>query len=193
MARIESVAVFCGASPGGSPAFLAAAQALGAGIARSGRALVYGGGRLGLMGAMADAALAEGGRVTGVIPDFLRRREVAHMALRELVVTDSMHSRKIGIFGRADAFVVLPGGLGTLDEAVEVITWRQLGLHDKPILLCDVQGSATPLVAAVEAAIADGFAPASARGLFERHDGVAAVLARLDALQPGGAAAPARL
>lgn len=193
MARIGQVAVFCGSSPGGAPAFAAAAAALGAGLARAGRVLVYGGGQMGLMGVVADAALAAGGRVEGVIPDFLRRREVAHPGLSELVVTDSMHARKTAMFDRADAFVVLPGGLGTLDEAVELLTWRQLGLHDKPILLCDVLGSAAPLVAAVEAAIVHGFARPAARQLFERHDGVAAVLARLDALQAGQPGGSARL
>lgn len=193
MARIERVAVFCGSSPGGTPAFGAAAAALGAGLARAGRVLVYGGGQMGLMGVVADAALAAGGRVVGVIPDFLLRREVAHLALSELVVTDSMHSRKTAMFDRADAFVVLPGGLGTLDEAVEIITWRQLGLHDKPILVCDVLGSAAPLVAAVEAAIAQGFARPQARHLFELHEGVASVLARLDALQTGQPGGSARL
>lgn len=193
MARIGRVAVFCGSSPGGAPAFGASAAALGAGLARAGRTLVYGGGQLGLMGVLADAALAAGGRVEGVIPDFLLRREVAHPGLSELVVTDSMHSRKTAMFDRADAFVVLPGGLGTLDEAVEILTWRQLGLHDKPVLLCDVLGSAAPLVAAVEAAIAHGFARPQARALFERHTGVASVLARLDALPAGQDRGSARL
>ena len=193
MPEITSVAVFCGASMGHSPAFREAAAALGGGIARAGWRLVYGGGNLGLMGVVADAALSAGGEVVGVIPDFLRRREVAHAGVEQMVVTDSMHTRKTAMFERADAFVTLPGGLGTLDETVEIITWRQLGLHNKPILLCDVLGSAAPLVAAIEAAIALGFAQAGVRDLFEVQDGVEAVLARLATLPAAADTSAARL
>lgn len=182
MSHINSVAVFCGSSLGVSPAFRAAAESLGQGIARAGWRLVYGGGQMGLMGVVANAALAEGGAVVGVIPDFLQRQEVAHEGVSDLIVTDSMHTRKTAMFERADAFVTLPGGLGTLDETVEVITWRQLRLHAKPILLCDVMGSAAPLVAAIEASIALGFARPEVRQLFEVHLGVQAVLARLATL-----------
>ena len=190
---LRSVAVFCGAHSGRDPAFAAAARALGQGLARAGIRLVYGGGRIGLMGAVADAALAAGGEVLGVIPDFLTRQEVAHQGIRDLVVTDSMHSRKQHMFMEADAFVSLPGGLGTLDETIEIITWRQLRLHNKPILLCDVAGSARPLLAVIEAAIAAGFAAAEARRLFEVVDGVPALLARLAALHPAPAEAAERL
>ncbi len=193
MPEITSVAVFCGASMGHSPAFREAAAALGGGIARAGWRLVYGGGNLGLMGVVADAALSAGGEVVGVIPEFLRRREVAHAGVEQMVVTDSMHTRKTAMFERADAFVTLPGGLGTLDETVEIITWRQLGLHNKPILLCDVLGSAAPLVAAIEAAIALGFAQAGVRDLFEVQDGVEAVLARLATLPAAADTSAARL
>lgn len=193
MPHLSSVAVFCGASLGHSPQFRGAAEELGRGIARAGWRLVYGGGLLGLMGVVANAALEAGGEVVGVIPDFLQRREVAHEGITELVVTDSMHSRKTAMFERADAFVTLPGGLGTLDETVEIITWRQLGLHAKPILLCDVMGSSAPLVAAIEAAVALGFARAEVRQLFEVHEGVAAVLARLAALPAPPAAHADRL
>jgi hypothetical protein len=163
---------------------------LGRGLAEAGIRLVYGGGRVGLMGAVADAALEAGGEVLGVIPEFLARLEVAHTGVDELTVTDSMHSRKQRMFAEADAFVSLPGGLGTLDETVEIITWRQLGLHDKPILLCDIAGSAAPLQAAIEAAITLGFAAARARDLFEVINGVAPLLERLHAL-PRAAATPA--
>ena len=193
MPHLASVAVFCGASLGHSPQFRTAAEELGRGIARAGLRLVYGGGLLGLMGVVANAALEAGGEVVGVIPTFLQRREVAHEGISELVVTDSMHSRKTAMFERADAFVTLPGGLGTLDETVEIITWRQLGLHAKPILLCDVMGSSAPLVAAIESAIALGFARAEARQLFEVHEGVEAVLARLAALPAPPAAHADRL
>jgi hypothetical protein len=184
MPRIGSVAVFCGAQRGSDPRPLAAAAALGRGLAEAGRRLVYGGGRIGLMGALADAALGAGGEVVGVIPEFLTRREVAHSGLTRLIVTESMHARKQRMFALADAFVTLPGGLGTLDETVEIITWRQLGLSDKPVLLCAVAGSAAPLLDAIDAMIAAEFASASVRGLFEVADGVPAVLERLDQLEP---------
>ena len=194
MNHIHSVAVFCGSSMGSSAAFRAAAAALGQGLAAAGMRLVYGGGQMGLMGVVANAVLAGGGRVVGVIPDFLQRQEVVHPGVSELIVTDSMHSRKRNMFELSDAFVTLPGGLGTLDETIEIITWRQLKLHDKPILICDVQGSAAPLVAAIETAIASGFARAEVRGLFEVIEGVPAVLARLGRLPSATtAAAPARL
>ena len=193
MQGIHSVAVFCGSKSGTDPAFAAGAQALGHGLATSGMRLVYGGGRVGLMGAVADAALAAGGEVLGVIPQFLTRLELAHTGLATLTVTDSMHSRKQLMFAEADAFVALPGGLGTMDETVEIITWRQLGLHDKPILLCDIAGSAAPLLAAIEAAIDRGFATARTRELFEVTDGVAPLLERLRVLPLGGAAPEARL
>lgn len=190
---LRSVTVFCGAHSGRDPAFAAAARALGEGLARAGIRLVYGGGRIGLMGEMADAALAAGGEVLGVIPDFLTRQEVAHQGVSDLVVTDSMHSRKQRMFMESDAFVSLPGGLGTLDETVEIITWRQLRLHDKPILLCDVAGSAKPLLAVIEAAVAAGFAAPGARRLFEVVDGVPALLARLALLHRAPAEAAGRL
>jgi len=182
MANPFTVTVFCGAHAGRLPDYLAGASALGAGLAQAGMRLVFGGGRVGLMGAVADAALAGGAAVIGVIPDFLTRLEVAHQGVSELVVTTSMHARKKLMFDLADAFVVLPGGLGTLDETVEILTWRQLGLHAKPVLLCDVAGTAVPLVALIDAAIAAGFAPAEAREFFEIHAGVVPVLARLAAL-----------
>ncbi len=189
MPRIGSVAVFCGGQRGHDPLPLAAATALGRGLAKTGRRLVYGGGRIGLMGALADAALDAGGEVVGVIPEFLTRREQAHSGLTRLIVTESMHARKQRMFALADAFLMLPGGLGTLDETVEMITWRQLRLHDKPVLLCAVAGSATPLLDAIEAMIAAGFATASVRGLFEVAEGVEVVLERLDQLVPAASAA----
>ncbi len=190
MPVIRSVAVFCGSRTGHMPAFRAAAVELGEGLARAGVQLVYGGGRIGLMGALADATLAAGGRVIGVIPEFLRQWEVAHEGVNELVVTDSMHARKRRMFELADAFVSFPGGLGTFDETFEILTWRQLRLHDKPVLICDVDGSAATLLALIEGAIADGFAPADARAFYEVADGVPALLARLATLGTvaGGAA-----
>ncbi len=140
MPAIHSLAVFCGSRVGAGPAYAEAGRALGRGLARAGIRLVYGGGRIGIMGVVADAVLQAGGNVLGVIPDFLTRIEVAHQAVSEMIVTDSMHARKLRLYEEADAFLTMPGGLGTFDETFEVITWRQLGLHDKPILLCNVAG-----------------------------------------------------
>jgi hypothetical protein len=190
MPEIRSVAVFCGSRNGALPAYRAAAVALGESLAQAGIRLVYGGGRIGLMGALADGAIAAGGTVIGVIPDFLQRWEVAHGGCSELIVTDSMHTRKTRMFELADAFVTLPGGLGTFDETFEILTWRQLRLHDKPILICDIDGSAAALVGLIEDSIRDGFAPAEARGLYERVEGVPALMQRLVSLQavPSGSA-----
>ncbi len=169
MPQVRSVAVFCGARPGIGPAFARAAAALGEGLARAGIRLVYGGGRVGLMGALADACLAAGGQVIGVIPEFLTRSEVAHPYADQMIVTDSMHSRKRRMFELADAFVSFAGGLGTLDETFEILTWRQLGLHDKPILICDLDGSAEPLLNLIEATIADRFCAAGSARLVRRR------------------------
>jgi uncharacterized protein (TIGR00730 family) len=193
MPHIHAVAVFCGSRTGNDPAYRAAAQALGHGLAKAGMRLVYGGGRIGLMGLMADAALAAGGEVTGVIPEFLSRREVAHAAITELIVTHSMHSRKQHMFEAADAFVSLPGGLGTLDETIEIITWRQLGLHSKPILICDVAGSAAAFLASIEAAIEADFATPAARELYQVMDGVPATMDRLAQLHRAARGEAARL
>jgi uncharacterized protein (TIGR00730 family) len=182
MAEIRSVVVFCGSRVGRTPSHRVAAVALGEGLARAGLQLVYGGGRIGLMGAMADAALAAGGRVVGVIPEFLEQWEVAHQGVQELIVTDSMHSRKRRMFELGDAFVSFPGGLGTFDETFEILTWRQLRLHDKPILVCDLAGSARALLDLIEGAIAEGFAPADARALYEVVDSVPRLLERLATL-----------
>ncbi len=186
MADIRAVAVFCGASPGHAPVFREAAVALGTGLAQAGLQLIYGGGHVGLMGAVSDAAVAAGGSVVGVIPDFLMRREVAHAGIEELIVTDSMHSRKRRMFELADAFVSFPGGLGTLDETFEILTWRQLKLHDKPIVICDIAGSARPLLAAIEASVAAGFARPEVHALYEVVDGVPALLRRLRQVAPAG-------
>ncbi|HTW27074.1 MAG TPA: TIGR00730 family Rossman fold protein [Acetobacteraceae bacterium] len=192
-AGLRGVAVFCGAQAGHDPACRAGAEALGRGLAEAGLRLVYGGGRIGLMGALADAAVAAGGVVVGVIPEFLTRREVAHQQIAELIVTDSMHSRKQRMFELADAFVMLPGGLGTLDEIVEIITWRQLALHNKPILLCNVAGAAMPLLALVDAVIDTGFAQPDVRRLFEVAADVPALLARLQQLHRGSGGPAKRL
>lgn len=155
---LRSICVFCGSSSRVGEEYRRGAAALGEALARRGLRLVYGGGRIGLMGILADAALAAGGEVVGVIPEFLRGLEVAHVGLTELRVVASMHERKREMFERADGFVVLPGGFGTLDETIEIVTWRQLGLHDKPVVLVDVAGYWRPLAALVESVIGAGFA-----------------------------------
>ncbi len=167
---------------GRDPAWREAAVLLGRGLAKAGIRLIYGGGRLGLMGTVADAVLDAGGNVLGVIPEFLTALEVAHERVTDLVITDSMHSRKRHMFEVADAFVTMPGGLGTLDETVEIITWRQLGLHEKPILICNVAGWADGLLCAFESAVTDEFASASARQLYQVFPDVPSVLAALRSL-----------
>ena len=191
MSDVHTVAVFCGSRFGDNLAWRQSASDFGRGLARAGMRLVYGGGRIGLMGALADAALAAGGTVIGIIPEFLQRREVAHEGVSETILTDSMHTRKRRMFELADAFVCLPGGLGTFDETFEILTWRQLELHDKPIVLCNVDGAYTPLIAMIDASITQGFTPSSARQLFEVTDSVPETLARLSQLATarGGAAA----
>lgn len=193
MASINSLAVFCGARAGNNPVYAQAARALGAGMAQAGIRLVFGGGRVGIMGVLADAVLAGGGSVLGVIPDFLTKWEVAHTGVADMEVTDSMHSRKRRMFEASDAFVSMPGGLGTLDETIEIITWHQLRLHRKPILICDVAGSAQPMLAMIEATIRMGFADEAARGYYEVVDGVTALLDRLSTLQPEVGAMAERL
>ena len=191
MTPIHSVAVFCGSRVGVNPAYAEAGRVLGHGLGRAGMRLVYGGGRVGIMGVVADAVLAVGGTVVGVIPEFLTKWEVAHTNVSEMIVTDSMHSRKRRMFELADSFVSFPGGLGTIDETFEILTWRQLKLHDKPILICDIAGSAAPLVGLIEATIAAGFARSEARALYEVVAGVPATMDRLRHLATirGGAAA----
>lgn len=145
MSTIKTVCVYCGSGPGTNPNFIEGAKALGKALAESKIRLVYGGGSLGLMGAVATSVLDHGGTVTGIIPDFLRMRENALTRVQEMVVTPDMHERKRLMFERSDAFVALPGGLGTLEELVEQLTWQQLGRHAKPVLLANIDGFWEPL------------------------------------------------
>jgi uncharacterized protein (TIGR00730 family) len=143
---VRNVCVYCGSGPGTNPAFMKSATAFGRTLAENGVGLVYGGGSIGLMGAVATGALDHGGRVTGIIPEFLTMRENALRRAQELIVTRDMHERKQLMFDRSDAFVALPGGIGTLEELVEQLTWAQLGRHAKPILLANIDGFWEPLL-----------------------------------------------
>ena len=185
MNSIRSLAVFCGSRVGNNPAYAQAGRDLGHAMGQTGIRLVFGGGRIGIMGVVADAVLAAGGTVLGVIPEFLTQTEVAHAGVTEMVVTDTMHTRKRRLYEESDAFLIMPGGLGTFDEAFEIITWRQLRLHDKPIILCNVAGSVAPLVATIDHAIEQGFADPACRRLFEVIEGVPAVMKRLKSLPAG--------
>jgi uncharacterized protein (TIGR00730 family) len=189
----KSVVVFCGSRAGRNPAWLAAATELGQALAAADIRLIYGGGRVGLMGAVADAVMDAGGEVIGIIPEFLTAMEVAHSGLTRLEVTESMHTRKRRMFDLADAFITLPGGLGTLDETVEIITWRQLGLHTKPVLICNVGGWADGLLGAFRMAVEDAFASESALALYEVLPDVRAVMARLASVAGAGVVESARL
>jgi uncharacterized protein (TIGR00730 family) len=146
MNKIRTICVYCGSGPGTNPRFIEAAIALGKALAENGIRLVYGGGSIGLMGAVATSVLDHGGTVTGIIPDFLTSRESALTRVQELIVTPDMHERKRLMFERSDAFVALPGGIGTLEELVEQLTWQQLGRHSKPVLLANIDGFWEPLL-----------------------------------------------
>ncbi|GJE29022.1 LOG family protein [Methylobacterium organophilum] len=157
MARLTSVCVYCGSGFGTDPAFREAAATLGRDIAEAGLSLVYGGGNVGLMGTVAGAVLDHGGHVTGIIPDFLKSRERMLDAVQETIVVDDMHTRKKLMFDRADAFVALPGGIGTLEELVEQLTWAQLGQHTKPILLLSTNAFWAPLLTLLDHMRETGF------------------------------------
>ncbi|WP_207459476.1 TIGR00730 family Rossman fold protein [Azospirillum sp. SYSU D00513] len=166
MKKPTSVCVYCGSSSRVAEVYKEAAHALGEGLAQRGIQLVYGGGRVGLMGIVADAAIGAGGKVVGIIPEHIQAAEVEHTGLSELHVVDSMHTRKRMMAERSDAFIVLPGGFGTLDEAFEILTWKQLELHDKPVVIADVDGYWRPLLGLIDHMIAQGFARPSNRDLF---------------------------
>lgn len=154
---LRNVCVYCGSGPGNNPAYAGAAKALGQALAESGIGLVYGGGSLGLMGTVARATLEAGGRVTGIIPDFLSEKEHMLRIVDELIVTADMHERKRLMFERSDAFVALPGGIGTLEELVEQLTWSQLGRHQKPIVVANIAGFWAPFLSLLAHMKADAF------------------------------------
>jgi uncharacterized protein (TIGR00730 family) len=179
MKNIRRLCVYCGSSGAVEAQFREAASELGARLAAAGIELVYGGGRVGLMGLLADAALAASGKVTGIIPTRLLQAEVAHLGVTELVVVDSMHDRKRLMAEKADAFAVLPGGIGTLDELFEIVSWKQLELHDKPILLVDIGGYWAPLRALLDHIVVNGFARPQTRRLLHVVPSVSALMAAL--------------
>lgn len=180
MIELRSVCVYAGSQAGVRPAYAQAAADLGRRLAGRGVRIVYGGGAVGLMGVLADAALAAGGDVVGVIPYALLQREVGHRGLTALHVVDSMHERKRVMAQLSDAFVALPGGIGTLEELVEAMTWTQLGIHDKPCALLDVDAYYGPLVAYLDHAEREGFLPRRTRDLLLEANEIDTLLARLE-------------
>lgn len=165
MPEIKSICVYCGSNPGSRPDYVEAARTLGTAIAARGITLVYGGAKVGCMGAVADAALAAGGKVVGIIPRALVEKEIAHEGLTESLVVGSMHERKRLMADRSDAFVALPGGIGTLEEIFEMWTWAQLGHHAKPCALYDVAGFYGPLVTFLDHQVTEGFVRPGHRGM----------------------------
>ncbi|MGH6861942.1 MAG: TIGR00730 family Rossman fold protein [Phyllobacterium sp.] len=160
MNKIRSICVYCGSSPGRDPIYKQAGRLLGQSIAQHGLELVYGGGTKGIMGAVADGVMSAGGKVTGIIPKFLMNKEATEHALRqlsELIVTEDMHERKHKMFEHSDAFVTLPGGIGTVEEIVEIMTWAQLGRHRKPMVFANINGFWNPMLALIEHMKAEGF------------------------------------
>jgi uncharacterized protein (TIGR00730 family) len=165
MSKIKAICVYCGSSPGTDPAFMATARDFGKILAENGVRLVYGGGSIGLMGAVASAVIDNGGAATGIIPEFLTAKERPRRLAQEQIVTRDMHERKQTMFDRADAFVALPGGLGTLEELVEQMTWAQLGRHKKPILIANINGFWDPLLVLITHMRGLGLVPSPAKGV----------------------------
>jgi uncharacterized protein (TIGR00730 family) len=190
MPNIKALCVYCGSSGRVAATYREAASELGIRLAAAGIEIVFGGGRVGLMGLVADAALAGGGRVTGIIPARLRDAELAHQGVSELVIVDTMHERKRLMAERADAFAVLPGGIGTLDETFEMLSWKQLGLHHKPIYLVDIDGYWTTLRTLLDDIVERGFASTKTRRLLQTVSTIAELMAALAEAPPethGGA------
>lgn len=183
-APLSAVCVYAGSNPGRDPAFADAARDLGSLLAGRGIEVVYGGGRVGLMGILADAALAAGGQVTGVIPQSLVDKEISHEGLSELVVVETMHQRKLAMADRAQAFISLPGGVGTLEELSEALTWTQLGLHDKPVGLLDVNGFFGRLLGFLDDAVDSGFIRPVHRQILQTSDDAAVLLDQIAAWEP---------
>ena len=186
-----SLCVYCGSRLGGHPAFEQAARQVGEWIGQHGGQLVYGGGRNGLMGVLADATLASGGSVVGIIPQAMVEREWGHTGCTELLIVDTMHERKRRMAERADAFLAMPGGIGTFEEFFEAWTWRQLGYHDKPVALLNVAGYYDGLLAFIDSAVRTGFMGKAQTDLVQAGADPAVLLPRL--VQSAGLPAPSRL
>ena len=187
MTQPTAICVYCGSSSGRHPEYAEQARAFGTEMARRGTALVYGGGKVGLMGVVADAVLAGGGKAIGVIPRQLVELEVAHPGLSELVVVETMHQRKTRMYELSEAFVALPGGFGTMDEMFEMLTWRQLGLGDKPCAFLDVNGFWQPLVAMLDTMVRERFLHSDQRHDLWRGDDIDAMLAWMRGYVPARA------
>jgi uncharacterized protein (TIGR00730 family) len=181
---LSAVAVYCGSNPGTDPAYARSATALGQALAARGATLVYGGGHVGLMGAVADAVIGNGGRAHGVITEALQAREIAHRGLDSLQVVKTMHERKAAMADAADAFIMLPGGFGTFDEFFEVVTWSQLGIHVKPCGILDVAGYFAPLRAMIDGAVTAGFVHPGHRDMIIVDEDPGRLLDRLTAWVP---------
>ena len=182
--KLHTVCVFCAANPGADPIYQEQASAFGKFLAESGRRVVFGGGRTGLMGALAEGALGAGGEIIGVMPRHLVEREVAHTSLTELRVVESMHERKTMLSELADGFVAMPGGLGTMEELFEIWTWGQLGLHRKPYGLLEMNGFFAPLLAFLDHAVAEGFIGRENRAMLTVDTNPAVLIARMEATEP---------
>lgn len=180
MRTARRVCVFCGVRGGDAPKYMDAARAVGTALAARGIALVYGGGGVGMMGAVADGVLDAGGDVTGVMPEVLTRKEFSHPRVRDMRIVDSMHTRKRTMAELADAFVLLPGGFGSLEEYCEVVTWAQIGLHDKPCIVVNLDGYYAPLVAQFDRCLDAGFMEPRVRALADAVPTVDALFVRLD-------------
>lgn len=190
---MKSICVFCGANPGTDPRYAQAAFETGRTLAERGITLVFGGGKVGLMGATADGALSAGGRVVGVIPDFLRSRELSHPGVEEMIITQTMHQRKQRMAELSEGFIALPGGLGSMDELFEILTWAQLELHSCPVGLLNVSGYYDPLLAMLDRMREEGFLNPVNRGLLLASDSLDPLLAQMEARAAAGKASGGHL
>ncbi|MFH1157316.1 MAG: TIGR00730 family Rossman fold protein [Pseudomonadota bacterium] len=170
MRKINSICVYCGTGSEVDPSFKDGAERFGRILAKDGVRLVYGGGRIGLMGILASAVFMNGGEVIGIIPEFIQDKEIRNTDVTELLVVDSMHTRKRMMMERSDAFVILPGGIGTLDETFEILTWKYMGLHDKPVVFMNTLNYYTPLMGMIDHMVKSGFTPFWQRSLFQMVD-----------------------
>lgn len=184
MKDLKSIAVFCGSSEGNDPKIIDQAQELGQYLAAGQKTLVYGGSKIGIMGHVAKAVLDNQGKVIGVIPEFLKLKEVVHLGLTQLITTDNMHQRKLKMHDLSDGFIALPGGFGTLEELFEIITWSQLGLHQKPIGLLNCNGFYDDLISMLETMVANGFLKMAAMELLIVDASIEGLIAKMEAFKP---------